>query len=157
MTEGAHPQSATGSPGSVLFLDVDGVLNRCGNLHDIEQDKVSLLRSIVMATGCSVVVSSTWRRSERTLGRLVKVLREGGVSLLDSTPCLDRVAADGSYVVTERGEEIQAWLDAHLGVTRFVILDDCTDMAHLGGHLVQTDSFTGLTEALAEEAIRRLK
>jgi hypothetical protein len=32
-----------------------------------------------------------------------------------------------------------------------------SDMAHLGDHLVQTDTFTGLTEALADEAIRRLK
>jgi hypothetical protein len=97
-----------------------------------------------------VVVSSTWRLFPPLLESLEKLLRKSGVSIAGCTPSLE-------MSLHERGDEIQAWLDGHPEVTRFVILDDHADMAHLGAHLVQTDSVTGLTKDLAEEAIRRLK
>jgi hypothetical protein len=141
----------------VLFLDVDGVLNQCGYQQDVLTAKARLLHRIVTETGCSVVVSSTWRQREERRRLLVKLLQENGVSIADWTPCLDAISDTGLYLMQGRADEIQAWLEVHPEVTRFAILDDLADMAHLGAHLVQTDSFIGLTEALAEEVIRRLK
>jgi hypothetical protein len=148
---------ATAHASGVLFLDVDGVLNQCGTFHDIQGEKVALLHQIVAETRCSIVVSSTWRRTERTRKLLTGLLQEGGVSIADWTPCLDRISDTGLLQIAERGHEIQAWLDAHPEITRFVILDDSSDMAHLMEHLVQTDTFTGLTETQVQEVIRRLK
>lgn len=145
------------SGSTVLFLDVDGVLNKCGTFHDVHADKAQILYRIVTETGCSIVVSSTWRRTAHSRKLLVGLLQQSGVSIADWTPCLDRISDEGHLVIAERGHEIQAWLDEHPGVTRFVILDDSKDMAHLMDHLVQTDTFTGLTNALADEAIQWLK
>lgn len=57
-----------------------------------------------------------------------------------------------------RGLEIDDWLSKNLyaGETRFVILDDESDMAHLIDHLVQTNMETGLTEAHADAATKML-
>jgi hypothetical protein len=151
---GAIPLSAASV---VLFLDVDGVLNQCGHFQDILTSKARLLRRIVVETGCFIVVSSTWRRSPDTRKLLVNLLQQSEVTVHDWTPQLDKITDSGMYFMPERGIEIQAWLDQHPEITRFVILDDASDMAHLVEHLVQTDSFTGLTEALANEVIRRLK
>ena len=141
----------------VLFLDVDGVLNQCGHFQDVLTSKAQLLRRIVVETSCSIVVSSTWRRNADTRKLLVQLLMENDVSIHDWTPQLDKITDHGLHSIPERGHEIQAWLDSHPEVTRFVILDDAADMAHLMEHLVQTESFTGLTEALTREVIRRLK
>ncbi len=59
--------------------------------------------------------------------------------------------------VESRIDEIQRWLDtAHTAVGGFVILDDSSDMAHLGDMLVQTDSNAGLTMRDAQLAIEKL-
>jgi hypothetical protein len=77
--------------------------------------------------------------------------------IVDFTPSLERTTASGFKVPADRGVEIQAWLDDHPRVQRFVILDDLAGMAHLSGHLVQTESRTGLTQELADEVVRRMK
>lgn len=143
-------------PGKVLFLDVDGVLNRCGFPADVLTEKVLLLKRIVAGTGCAVVVSSTWRTSERMRELLVRLLGEHCISISDWTPCLDGVNDAGLFVRSERHHEIQAWLDRYPAVERFVILDDLGDMGHLQSWLVQTESSVGLTSATADEVIARL-
>jgi hypothetical protein len=141
----------------VLFLDVDGVLNQCGHHQEVLTEKASLLARIVLETQCRIVVSSTWRLYEELRDRLTELLRAHGLSISDWTPSIDRRTDTGIYLATERGEEIQLWLDENPDAPRFVILDDHADMAHLSAHLLQTESSTGLTDVLAEEAIRRLK
>ena len=61
---------------SILFLDIDGVLNThendpevmCGQIH---RDKVQLLNGVLRDTGARIVLSSAWRysiyRNEATL------------------------------------------------------------------------------------------
>ena len=53
--EAAHPP--------VIFLDVDGVLNRTSGATHIrlDQDLVSRLRTIVARSGCRIVLSTFWR------------------------------------------------------------------------------------------------
>src|SRR4051812_18579144 len=52
----------------ILFLDVDGVLNRVGTKErcpngciGVEPDLCARLERVVSSTGCSIVLSSTWR------------------------------------------------------------------------------------------------
>ena len=60
-----------------------------------------------------------------------------------------------------RGEEIEKFLHEYgkseYDVSSFVILDDNTDMGSLMDHLVHCDPEIGLTEKLAEVAIKKLR
>ena len=140
----------------ILFLDVDGVLNRCGKSgHGLESSKITLLKSILDATGCRIVLSSTWRKTDHQRARLDAALIAGQI-LWDgeATPILERQIGS-LWVADTRGKEIQHWLNRHPTVS-FVILDDDADMGPLLPHLVKTDSVTGLTPEIAQEVIDRL-
>lgn len=146
----------------VLFLDVDGVLNRCGKSNQgLETDKCDLLADICRLTGCKVVVSSTWRKYPRLMGdRLLPMFRSRGIECIGQTPELvnERKLLDGSKLLTAkpRRDEIKAWLAAHPEVATYVILDDDRDADDGAGCYVRTDSYTGLTDEIAAEGIRRL-
>ena len=140
-----------------LFLDVDGVLNhfgRCG--QGLETDKCELLREIVAATGCHIVLSSTWRKQGDACGRIVRLLDGIGATFAGCTPVLDCRQPSGLWTAVTRGQEIAAWLEVHPEVTRCVIVDDDEDMAPLRAHLVLTNSFEGLTPAHAAKILQRL-
>ena len=62
----------------------------------------------------------------------------------------------GIYVAKVRGDEIHEWLELHPEVTRFVILDDDSDMKHLLPYLLRTHPCEGLTDDITETAIKRL-
>jgi hypothetical protein len=141
----------------VLFLDVDGVLNKIGTKErseegyiGIEPDLAARVVRILDETGAVVVLSSTWRRHsnmtmevQRALGPSIKDRWEG------KTPIMG----------IDRGYEIQKWIDTqskYEQIESFCILDDNSDMAHLLPYLVQTSEFHGLTEEKADEAIKML-
>lgn len=148
----------------VLFLDVDGVLNRCGlSGQGLESDKVALLKEILDTTHCRVVLSSTWRKTEHQLLRIHKMLGDIGHVLTGTTPVIEETSS-GSYgspvwIAATRDQEISAWLQSVPVADRpshFVILDD-VDMGELSPFLVRTDSHTGLTAKHASEVISRLR
>ena len=162
-TETLPLASGTGSA-SVLFLDVDGVLNRCGQSgQGLESDKVALLKTILDEARPRVVLSSTWRKFGHQLARATKMLEDIGHDLDDITPVLDAQSSGawGASIWTspKRSDEIKIWLARNPGVPRFVILDDdddAGDSALLRPYLVKTNSFEGLTPDLAHDVIRRL-
>lgn len=158
----------------VVFLDIDGVLNsepwlarsveeRLGPDFDPELDAtwiamldpeaVARFDRLVAASGAKVVVSSSWRMM-LPLADLARFLAIRGFSgeIIDATTTARGLVADG---VTERGHQIAHWLDAN-PVTSFVILDDQTDMAHLGDRHVLTSWEKGLTDADVERALALL-
>jgi len=151
---------------NILFLDIDGVLNRCDG-SGLNTDKVALLKEISDATDCRIVLSSSWRLNERQMGRVLTMLRDNGIRWIDNTP--DKSKETGAVWTTVlrlleidawiyRNEKfIPAWYSADEGVTpnRFVILDDEADMGPLSHLHVRTDSHTGLTPELAREIISR--
>lgn len=130
----------------IIFLDIDGVLNNYHTLSEglnWEPDLVKILKRIIKETGAKVVLSSTWRKikSYRDI-----IQNDMWIKYIGKTPILWK----------KRGIEIQEWLDENPGVERFVILDDDSDMVHLMEHLLQTDGEFGLTNEIANEAIKRL-
>jgi hypothetical protein len=130
----------------IIFLDIDGVLNNYDTLGeglDWEPSLVEILNRIIKETEAKVVISSTWRRTERHRNIIKNDMK---INFIDITPKLWE----------ERGYEIQAWLDKNPDVERFIILDDDSDMVHLMSHLIQTDGKFGLTNENANEAIKRL-
>lgn len=142
---------------AALFLDVDGVLNRCDKSPSrLEFDLLANLARIVAATDCGIVLSSTWRLNPSALEELALAFEACGLAIAGMTPDLCGLSESGIFMAKERGEEIQAWMNENGTPERFCIIDDSSDMAHLRMHLVQTDSFEGLTETIAERVIKML-
>lgn len=150
----------------ILFLDIDGVLNTTHYLKygddsedpdgltsdqaQIDPKKVELLNKIVLTTGCDVVISSSWRLTNK-LADIREILKSRGFQgrIVDTTPFLSGPI---------RGDEIQAWLNKHaeLGskVKSFVILEDEEAMGLLESRTVRTTTDRGLTEHHANRAIQ---
>lgn len=132
----------------VLFLDVDGVLNsrNTTNFHDlypIDPYMAFLIGRIQLQTGCEVVLSSSWRHHPEGVENVSKRV----VQLLDKTPDVGRC----------RGDEIQAWLDAHPEVDKYAILDDDMDMlVGQAPNFFKTTFQDGLTDEIAEAVIGHL-
>jgi len=143
----------------ILFLDIDGVLNGCGG-QGLDSEKVALLKTILDATSARVVLSSTWRKQRENLRRVIQMLAGIGHELESVTPVGDKQTSGtwgpAIWTAPTRGQEIQAWLDAHPKETRFIILDDDPDLGALLPLAVGTDSFTGLTPEIAQICIQRL-
>ncbi len=144
------------APEKVLFLDIDGVLNSAFVLQEqrrgdaIDRGMVERVNRIIQATGCKIVISSTWRLIH-PMGELKALLRQHGLIdvIIDKTP----------YMISEdnnRGDEIETWLKDHPSVQKFCILDDNSDMSDVINNLVQTTWADGLQDEHVERAIAML-
>lgn len=164
----------------VLFLDMDGVVNsdryfrrrgaraykgedlRRNFVEMIDPATIPLLNEIVARGRAEVVISSSWRVPWQ-YGEIEAMLRQRGFvgNVIGSTPT--RIAAPEPRRYTQRGTEIQVWLDNYPDaagpehVESFVILDDSDDMAHLAHRLVLTSWMRGLEPDHVEPAIRLLE
>lgn len=151
---------------SVLFLDVDGVLNhracflpsRGGS--PLCPDAIARLRSVVTFTGCQVVLSSTWRMLEKHVDKLRAAggfpnphrewrTREFRTIVTSVMPRHEREAC--------RGDEIAEWLSRHPEVGRYAIVDDDSDMLpEQMPYFVQTSFEAGLLDEHAERLVALL-
>ncbi len=129
----------------ILFLDIDGVVNsastqqRHRGVIGIDPYMAFLVGKIIMYTGCSVVLSSSWRFSKEGVKEVEKQVGK----IHDKT---------GREKTGFRGDEVKAWLDDHPEVTRYAILDDDSDF-HPDQKLFKTEWKTGLTEEITKEVI----
>lgn len=155
----------------IIFLDIDGVLNKALVASNSEESDVlkvlpygwmnkSLvenLNKITDETKAKIVVSSAWRHSE--LEKNKKMLKSFGVKaeVLGSTPHL------GRYSV--RGNEIKAWLDDNKEILggcsfkfkQYVIIDDSSDMLlEQAEHFIHTDAYAGLSNHAAHKVKLKL-
>lgn len=136
----------------VLFLDIDGVVNCQSTFDALKGDKVIpldqymcfLVGKIMLDTDCKLVLSSSWRGYKEG----EKEIEQRIGKIYDRTPHKPGI----------RGNEIQAWLDEHLEVTRYAILDDDADMKpwHLP-NFFQTSWDNGLTKEIADAVTKHLK
>lgn len=146
----------------ILFLDIDGVLNHRAWLerrpiHDLDLDLeelicnldpvlVARLDRVVRASGCLLVLSSSWRCLS-PLPTISQALRQTGLGtdLIGATPELEG----------GRGAEIQSWLDTAGLDVDFLIVDDEDRMGALSPYLIKTSFETGLRDDDAEALIER--
>ena len=137
-----------GKPMKVLFLDIDGVVNcatttqRHRGFIGIDPRLAARVRRVVEATGCKVVLSSTWREDAENRAEVERKV----VEIYDQTPILDGF----------RGDEVSAWLAGHPEVTRYAVVDDVASWFHLWQPVFNTDPRVGLTEEMAVRLARYL-
>lgn len=149
----------------VLFLDIDGVVNKQDNFkhskgttpYPVDSYCAFLVARIVSATDCQVVLSSSWRNYPDA----VKIVSSSIVPLLSSTPNLyydydpPIIARGREWNKAIRGDEINKWLDDHHTVKKYAILDDDEDF-HDNQPLFQTNFKEGLTDEIARKVIEYL-
>lgn len=161
----------------VIFLDFDGVLNSAASFmattkarkHLNKEQKLELppvnehLDPVLANTfqyilsnvpDAKVVISSTWRNLF-DLEWLKNHLKFYGI---DSSRVIDKTGVAYRGFSSDRGVEIQEWLDAHPEVTHYTVIDD----NHIGngmeenGKVVATSWYVGLTLHDAIKAIDML-
>ena len=180
----------------VIFLDISGTLTNYAwseaqrlarqagvgdyGYQDVDPVQVSRVNQIVEATGAQIVVSSDWVKhepAESYPGVQVMLRKHGLVATFAGHTIQPR-----ENTVVERGLEIRAWLDEHLDVTGYVILDDAAipitretrkymnekriergwkeplppNVPELGRHFIYLDWQTGLQDEHVEQAIKIL-
>jgi hypothetical protein len=161
---------------SVLFLDIDGVLNSAvwsaGLSPEYSGTMISTvlmfnLNTVIAETGCDIVVSSDWRRSS-VKKDLNAILRDSGLrkDIIGVTPYVNGkkptyspyYSSSFSNLEEERVQEIKFWLDDNPADT-WIAIDDM-DLAGKGGldpdRFVHTTYVLGMTDDLAAQAIRKL-
>ena len=153
----------------VIFLDIDGVLNVIPQGNDrfgaiFHEHFVDNLKRIIDETGAKIVISSTWRMSG--LPGMIEMWEERNLpgEVIGITP--NFMWRTGSTL--QRGKEIDAYLDEHPEIEKYVIIDDDSDMEpHQLENFVMTFGNTdhpdcvdlgyGLTNKCADWAIEILK
>lgn len=154
----------------ILFLDIDGVLNACGNPEWDPTDerteeryrgfigicpkRVALLNEVIERTGAVIVLSSTWRLMD-TLENTLAYMRQQGFKgeMIDKTPAGSRLSGRGF-----RGDEVNEWLEdnaAKHGEIHHAIVDDDGDF-HKDQPLIQTRTGKGLTREHVEALVQAL-
>lgn len=141
----------------VVFLDVDGVLNKAGckvktpsGFYFVEDEKVLLLKELVEKTNSKLVLSSTWRQGWEDLNNgvdstdskdfvlLRDKLKEFGLELYDYTSC---------PITSDRGSKIKEWLENHFDeVDSVLVLDDESNIKPFNKFFVRTSFSDGLKE-----------
>ena len=153
----------------VLFLDIDGVLNRtrAATHIRIDEDLVARLKTLLEETGAVIVLSTFWRpflpycqyilhrhgiAADAVIGRTPGI---SGATSFANGSCGEQLFSSSAFddaMYQKRHQEIGAWLTAHPEVTRFAIVDDRPSAAdeRLAPFFVQCDAACGLTDADAE-------
>jgi len=128
---------------TVIFLDIDGVLNRGNDDYTtciVDPTLVKRFNKIVADTGAYIVLSSAWRNDPNWENNMVQL----GI--------VDEFIGRTPRLKTGRGKEIYAWLKKNPGVAKYAILDDASDLLALQKpHFFKTSTKSGLTEGIANK------
>lgn len=130
----------------VIFLDIDGVLNRRGWMVKktpwLEDSKLKLISNLCKETGAKIVLATNWRETwfepmfydNETTAIYTghKLFDENEIEVIGIT---DRIGS--------RGDEIKKYLLNHPEITNYVSIDDSIVEVD---NFVQTEPEIGLTE-----------
>lgn len=101
----------------VVFLDVDGVLNKwTEESAPFNTECCNCLKNLILNTGAVIVVSSSWREHNKKLGELRDELFKYGLSIYDTVPI--------THPSPKREVEILNYVDSHPDIEEYVVLDD---------------------------------
>lgn len=159
----------------ILFLDIDGVLNSSDNMSAQDQlyiinnsniylDKygvffdercVRWLRFIIEKTDCKIVISSAWRFAGLKAMKAMWKLRNLPGEVIDRTPFDASESTKNRYNEdSERGLEIQEWLDINKPENYCIVDDEIDMLSHQ--NFIRTDSEYGLNRRTALDIVKIL-
>jgi len=152
----------------VLFLDFDGVITCTTASYEtrnedtfmpskqyLDRGCLELLHEVLDVTGCSIVISSSWRHGH-TLEWLAEFLEVPVSLLVGKTPGSGEIFQHDDTV---RGTCITEWLAQHgRDVHVWAVVDDDVFDMHpwMLSRIVQCESLIGLTEKGRDELISLL-
>lgn len=138
----------------VIFLDIDGPLvnhrteigsKTHGLMGRFDPIGVNMVNTLLEDFKAKLVISSTWRMQYGIY--MHHVLNVAGIHTMhlhenDETPRGPEV----NYRIGKdsRGIEIQAWLDKHLDITNFLIIDDAQMSKPLSSNAVKISEIEGI-------------
>lgn len=136
----------------VIFLDFDGVIVIPPDWRKANPACIHRLNKITEITGAKLVVSSTWRLTERW----EQCLKDWGVTgeVIGCTP--SRFVSENGSHIRSRSMEIRAWLDEHPEIEDFIVIDDEITDFNKHHKQVGTDFRWGLTGPEMNRAINLL-
>ena len=117
----------------ILFLDCDGIINHNAWYksqayyendfldQDIDPKVIERLNKLTNSKDVKIVISSSWKIASGCIERLRRV---GLDNVIDITPNLIFSVPIEKYC---RGMEIDAYLNAHSEVEKYLIIDDMND------------------------------
>lgn len=143
----------------LLFLDVDGVLNNLEVVNSqrggdpLGSNHLSLLRTLVSATDCQIVLSSTWRLFPDSLNSLSLAFVEHGIP--------EWIGVTPELRTGRRADEILRWLEINVTKPTIAVgIDDDEDIDIGNDHglpvkfkPLKTDFDHGLTSDIVQRAI----
>ena len=132
---------------AVIFLDIDGVLNRTDRKPSkkarvVEPELLARFKELVDASGATVVLASTWRHDPGAL----QDARRLGIPFNDVLPDLRP---------DSRAKEVEVWLRTHGHSGRIAIIDDDDD-GYGRLPLFQPSPTQGLTPKVADAVLSYL-
>mmetsp|Transcript_24250 Transcript_24250/g.39013 ORF Transcript_24250/g.39013 Transcript_24250/m.39013 type:complete len:264 (+) Transcript_24250:122-913(+) len=143
----------------ILFLDVDGVLNRYGatlwdeDHNGIEDDLLRYLKLILLKTGAKIVLSTTWRLNERAKQILLHSFKTRADINIDDVVIGQTVSLKAKGL--HRTHEIMHFLQSHrhrFNVLSWCALDDLPlneydseSQRVMMGHFVRTNPKVGIS------------
>ncbi len=149
---------------TIVFLDVDGVLNnsttrdRVCHMVGLDDRKIAILKEIVDFLNADIILSSSWKENWH---KTLKAAQDEFADALD-----ERLAAFGLRIADrtydsgfDRGKGILEWIRIHGPLRRYVILDDERfDFRELkiGRHWIQT-SWYGPGGGIGENHLRYIR
>ena len=112
---------------SLLFLDVDGVLNNSNKSKEFDEQCIKNLKNIVNHTNCKIIISSTYRLENSSFNRLWNTLSSFGIDFKTNTlseylitPDLDNMTrADEIYYLLKKIKTDNKYI-----VKSWIVLDD---------------------------------
>jgi len=162
---------------TIIFLDIDGVLNGSGNpLHfiqdtlykefikkydkkfwvDVIPEHLYSLSVISKTLKADIVISSTWRfRGADKIRVLFNDIYGYDFNILGITPRRYTLDVPEDFCC-RRGDEIRLWLDLYPQYKdkKILILDDDTDMKEYIKYLYKTNVYVGLNCDLIQDVLR---
>ncbi len=143
-----------------IFLDIDGVLDIYNHNYHVQKlipEALNSLKSLITRTKADVVIISDWRYGSDLYRE--KAHNCGYDKIIDNWDNLMRVFKEENIEISgvtswddeikNRTDEIRRYLDEHIGIKRYVILDDCFGDNYdsdkdIQKHLVFIDALKGL-------------
>jgi len=157
---------------SVIFLDIDGVLNSkfwdSGHQVEISSGKyvddeaVRLFATLVKETGAAVILHSGWRfwfdgemKPTRPEAKyFVDMMAREGIGIAGVTPDLttEEIRKTKKFSLV-KAEEILKWLQENKDCTNWLVLDDLDlHNSEIEAHQVRTDPEVGITKEDVDRA-----